>query len=290
MTAIDYQNKYPGAEMYSQPTREALSFALKGTKLGDCNPARRPEVREAIKNSVKAKWDEGAYRDRINGMLGMFGELHPNFKSENRTAAYLAEHEYVKFLSKFEDVTACRECGAREPINIHHIDENRSNFLPTNLEPLCVFHHSEKHYGSRKLPYVTIGKLFTFASAHRLPDHPGACYNWHGHEWSLEVKLRKRINRETGMVMDFSDLKSIVKEHIIDTLDHSVINDVLPNPTAENMLIWIWEKLMFDGHLKGISEISIWETPTSKATMTAKDMLSILTEDVESYFDAEVTA
>jgi 6-pyruvoyltetrahydropterin/6-carboxytetrahydropterin synthase len=168
-------------------------------------------------------------------------------------------------------------------MNIHHIDEDRNNFLPSNLEPLCVPCHTHFHYKLQKQPFVTVGKIFTFAAAHKLPNYEGACSRWHGHEWSLEIQVMKRIDKETGMVIDFSALKKIVTEWVINNFDHSSINDVIKNPTAENMLIWIWEILMFDAHLKGMESISLWETPSSKATLTKQGMLSILSDNIERY-------
>ena len=71
------------------------------------------------------------------------------------------------------------------------------------------------------------------------------------------------------MVMDFGDLKKIVNEHVIDKLDHKMINDVMGdiNPTAENMCLWIWEALEKHGHLKGLYEIELWETENSKVSL-----------------------
>jgi len=85
-----------------------------------------------------------------------------------------------------------------------------------------------------------------------------------------------KINKKTGMVIDFSDLKSIVNKQVISVLDHSFLNEIIYNPTAENLLIWIWEKLMFDGLLKGIHKIELWEASDSVAIMDEKGMRSIL--------------
>lgn len=133
----------------------------------------------------------------------------------------------------------------------------------------------------QKQPFITVGKIFSFAACHRLPDYDGPCEHWHGHEWSLEVCITKRVDKRTGMVLDFSSLKDIVNEHVIKVFDHSTLNDVIVNPTAENILIWIWEKLMFDAHLKGIEAIYLWETPTNKACLTKQGMLSILSTKIE---------
>jgi 6-pyruvoyltetrahydropterin/6-carboxytetrahydropterin synthase len=281
MTISQYKEKWKDAPLFSTKYSNNLSKALKGKKTGDSNPAKRKNVKEKIKNSVKKLWDEGIYKDRINGMKGVCKEAHPNWKPEIHEPLFLTKKNYVSYLSQYEDVTSCRRCGSKKAINIHHIDEDHNNFLPSNLEPLCVYCHSNFHYSLHKRPFMTVGKLFSFAACHRLPKYDGPCERWHGHEWGLKVAITKRIDKKTGMVLDFSELKEIVTKYIINILDHNVINEVIENPTAENMLVWIWETLMFDAHLKGIDEITLWETPTSEAILNKKGMLSLLSSRIE---------
>jgi 6-pyruvoyltetrahydropterin/6-carboxytetrahydropterin synthase len=169
---------------------------------------------------------------------------------------------------------SCIFCGENNVTNIHHIDEDHDNFLLTNLEGNCVPHHMDKHYGSRKTPYVNIVKMFTFDSCHHLLNYDGACSRLHGHTYKIEVAIRNRINIHTGMVMDFGDLKKAIKTFVVDILDHQNLNEVIPelNPTAENMLFWIWDKLERDALLKGLWKIRLWETPNSFAEITQKDI------------------
>lgn len=283
ITTKEYEQKY-GARFDSEYSNRQ-SLLLKGKiNLGDKNPAKRLFVKEKIKNTVRKRWREGRYNKRINGMAGKIGKLHPNFKYENHANLYLAEHDYADFLKNFEDVSICRNCGQSDvKINVHHIDENRNNFLPSNLESLCVPCHSNYHYKSRKEMFLSVGKYFTFCAAHRLPYYNGKCSNWHGHEWKLLVSIRKRINNKTGMVIDFNDIKLIVTDHILNKLDHSNLNDYIENPTAENILVWIWEVLMFDAHLKGIEFLELQETSTSIARLDIQDMLSIYSNNIEDY-------
>ena len=110
---------------------------------------------------------------------------------------------------------------------------------------------------------MLITKSFSFAGAHHLPKHPGKCKNLHGHEWKLEVTISGQIDAETGMIIDFSDLKKIVNENVIDKLDHSYLNGIIENPTAEEIAIWIWNHLK--ERLEGLYEVKIWETPKSFA-------------------------
>ena len=130
---------------------------------------------------------------------------------------------------------------------------------------------SEKAAKYASSPLMVISKEFSFAAAHALPYHKGKCQYLHGHEWRLKVSITGPINAE-GMVMDFSDLKEIVNTCVIDQMDHAYINALLFNPTAENLCVFIWNKLQYEGNLKGISKIVLWETPTSHAILTAAEM------------------
>lgn len=120
-------------------------------------------------------------------------------------------------------------------------------------------------------PNRTISKEFTFAAAHALPYHKGKCQFLHGHEWKLKVSITGPVNVE-GMVIDFAVLKDVVNKVVIDKMDHAYINALLFNPTAENLCVYIWNLLQYEGNLKGISKIVLWETPTSHAILTAAEM------------------
>ncbi len=118
---------------------------------------------------------------------------------------------------------------------------------------------------------------------HRLSSHEGKCRHLHGHTYKLEVFVRG-IPDEHGFVMDFSDLKRVVEEEILNVLDHSVAicdrDELLKNAltenfrcillpfetTAENLSAWIAHRLQVKG--LNISKIILWETPTNKAVLT----------------------
>ena len=75
---------------------------------------------------------------------------------------------------------------------------------------------------------IRITKEFTFETGHALYGHDGKCKNIHGHSYKLSVTvLGKPVldsnNPKFGMIMDFSDLKKIVKEEIVDRFDHATI-------------------------------------------------------------------
>lgn len=112
----------------------------------------------------------------------------------------------------------------------------------------------------------SVTKIFEFAAAHNLPHHQGLCKHFHGHNYKLEVSVSGEVTTPEGMIIDFSDLKHLIKTHIIDEYDHSNLNDHFENPTAEIMVEHIYHKLVhvFDGALK-VVKVRLWETSTSYA-------------------------
>jgi 6-pyruvoyltetrahydropterin/6-carboxytetrahydropterin synthase len=107
-------------------------------------------------------------------------------------------------------------------------------------------------------------KEFEFDSAHFLPAYKGKCEALHGHTYKLAVKLEGAPNKE-GMVMDFAELKKTVTEKVIDLLDHTCLNDLLPQPSAENVVVWIWDALCVPLRRDNCAlyELELWETRTS---------------------------
>jgi 6-pyruvoyltetrahydropterin/6-carboxytetrahydropterin synthase len=144
---------------------------------------------------------------------------------------------------------------------------------------------------------IRLTKIFNFEMAHALYGYDGPCKNIHGHSYELEVTiggtpLDDPSHPKHGMVMDFSDLKKIVKDQIVDRLDHALLlNGNSPHrnipeldsnfekvvftdyqPTCENMLIDFKNRimLMLPGHVKLIS-LKLKETPTSYSEWHAID-------------------
>lgn len=107
-------------------------------------------------------------------------------------------------------------------------------------------------------------KKFTFDAAHNLTAYRGKCEKLHGHTYRLAVRLEGRPGAG-GMVMDFAELKRTVHEKALDALDHSYLNDLVPQSTAENMAVWIWKRLF--PALKRpncrLVELELWETADS---------------------------
>jgi 6-pyruvoyltetrahydropterin/6-carboxytetrahydropterin synthase len=122
---------------------------------------------------------------------------------------------------------------------------------------------------------VLIRKEFTFDAAHNLVEYHGKCERLHGHTYRVAV-IVKGIPDKERMVMDFCELSSIVKERVINTLDHSYINEILTQPTAENIAIWIWEQIE-QAILRdncSLEIVEVWETASSCAILCREDMKS----------------
>ena len=230
------------------------------------NIAKKPEVKEKISNTVKGLWEDGDYKDRINGMLGKVGFNDPNY-----TGGKWQYREKAIFYNGIK----CTQCKTETgKIDIHHVDENHDNWALTNLEPLCVKCHGDYHLHNKKLPFMTITKMFEFEAGHYIPEHLAKCRFLHGHSYKFEVTIQRRLNPKTGMVMDFKDLSRIVKSKIVEVLDHEYLNDFIQRPTSENIVLWIWEKLSLD--IKGIQRIRLYETSSSYTEITIdmiKEML-----------------
>lgn len=110
---------------------------------------------------------------------------------------------------------------------------------------------------------ATVSKTFTFEAAHRLPNHPGKCRFLHGHSYKVVVTVEGEIDPATGMVIDFDEISQAWKERCHPVLDHKFLNDLIDNPTAERLALWLFETLK--GLLPGLVGIKVYETPNSYA-------------------------
>ena len=75
---------------------------------------------------------------------------------------------------------------------------------------------------------LTITRKLEFDAGHRIPDHASQCRNLHGHRYRLEITLTGQViemegNAENGMIMDFSDVKLLAKQHLVDLWDHAFL-------------------------------------------------------------------
>lgn len=116
-------------------------------------------------------------------------------------------------------------------------------------------------------------RTFSFDAAHHLVHYHGKCEALHGHTYRLAVTLRGETDGE-GMILDFVELKAIVKEKVLSRLDHAYLNDIIEQPTAEYIARWIWGEL--DSPLTRpncrLYEIEVWETVSSSVILHREDM------------------
>jgi 6-pyruvoyltetrahydropterin/6-carboxytetrahydropterin synthase len=102
---------------------------------------------------------------------------------------------------------------------------------------------------------------FQFNAAHRLPLYEGPCRHTHGHNYRLLVLVEGPVDPTTGLSIDFVRVKALVKEHVLSRIDHDDLNRILDNPTAENVVMWIWDELK--PHLPGLIEMHLYEMDDS---------------------------
>lgn len=102
---------------------------------------------------------------------------------------------------------------------------------------------------------------FKFDAAHNLTAYRGKCERLHGHTYKLVVKIQGTPDSE-GMIIDFVELKKIVEDRVLKKFDHSYINEIIPQPTAENIAEYIFKEL-YDALKRDnccLYEVEVWET------------------------------
>ncbi|HKB59988.1 MAG TPA: 6-carboxytetrahydropterin synthase QueD [Gallionellaceae bacterium] len=142
---------------------------------------------------------------------------------------------------------------------------------------------------------MQITRRLEFDAGHRIPNHSSQCRHLHGHRYAIEITLSGDIITiegvsEQGMVMDFSDVKRIAKEQVVDAWDHAflvyrgdrmvldflngvpghktVVLDAIP--TAENLALIAFNILnsayrdTYGNHLR-LERVRIYETPNNWA-------------------------
>ena len=145
------------------------------------------------------------------------------------------------------------------------------------------------------MPRMQITTRLEFDAGHRIPCHKSQCRNLHGHRYAIEITLSGDIitnenASDNGMVMDFSDVKSIARKCVVDVWDHAFLVykgdtsvraflNSLPDhktvvmetvPTAENMAAEAFRILRdaykdtYGTHLK-LERVRLYETPNSWA-------------------------
>jgi 6-pyruvoyltetrahydropterin/6-carboxytetrahydropterin synthase len=115
----------------------------------------------------------------------------------------------------------------------------------------------------------------TFAAGHALRNYKGKCENVHGHNFKVRVVIEGEKLDETGLLVDFLDVKAAMQK-IIDRLDHVFLNDVAPfdvkNPSAENIAEYFYQEMarsLRETVPVRIRDVKVWETEVQSATYRA---------------------
>ena len=126
------------------------------------------------------------------------------------------------------------------------------------------------------MPFIT--KQFKFCAAHKYWND-----NWtdeknkeifeddikiHGHNYELDITISGKPSQESGFIINISELKKVVNEHVINILDHSQIQEDIEwfkdrQPSTENLVIFIWNQI--SSYIKDeikLYKIKLRETPT----------------------------
>jgi len=124
---------------------------------------------------------------------------------------------------------------------------------------------------------ASIYRRQTFNAAHRLHNPAwdnekndrifGLCNrpNFHGHNYVVIAKITGEIDPDTGYVMDAKIIKDIIEEEVIEPFDHHNLNLDVPefkelNPTAENIVVIIWNKIRARLESKFDLSVTLYET------------------------------
>lgn len=148
---------------------------------------------------------------------------------------------------------------------------------------------------------MRITRRLEFDAGHRIPDHLSQCRHLHGHRYAIEITLAGEVieaadNPANGMLMDFSEVKSLAAQHLVNAWDHAFLAHAddravvdflnsLPNhktvildrvPTAENLAriaFGILDAVYHDtygNHLR-LQRVRLYETPNCWADACRED-------------------
>ena len=108
------------------------------------------------------------------------------------------------------------------------------------------------------MKYPIITKKYRFCAAHKYGNARwsdkmnlkvfGKDYNNHGHNYVLEVSITGPVDPDSGWLVDLKHLNEIVKNYVVELLDHSQIERDIDwfkdkQPSSENILIWAWDEI-----------------------------------------------
>jgi 6-pyruvoyltetrahydropterin/6-carboxytetrahydropterin synthase len=124
---------------------------------------------------------------------------------------------------------------------------------------------------------IILNKIFYFNAAHQYGNPTmsdaenqaafGKDLRIHGHNYELTVSITGEVNPDTGFIADLGHVKDIVRNHVLEIVDHSLIDKDIPwfrdkQPSTENMVVWIWGAIEQHLHSGKLYRIRLKETPT----------------------------
>lgn len=88
--------------------------------------------------------------------------------------------------------------------------------------------HGHKEYTRSPIPAMQITRRLEFDAGHRIPNHQSQCRHLHGHRYAIEITLAGPVLHDAssprdGMVVDFGDVKTLAKTHLVDLWDHAFL-------------------------------------------------------------------
>lgn len=122
-----------------------------------------------------------------------------------------------------------------------------------------------------KKEFYEVKIITDFSAAHNLRNFRGRCENLHGHNWKIEVVLRGTQLDESGVLVDFGEIKEITRD-LLGEIDHRYLND-LPffrehNPSSENIARYLFYGLAqrLNNQNRWLYKVSAWESADACAT------------------------
>ena len=112
-----------------------------------------------------------------------------------------------------------------------------------------------------------ITKSFVFDAAHWLPRVPAGhkCARLHGHTYRVVLGCEADLDPHLGWVQDYGEIAAAFAP-LLHEMDHHCLNEIegLENPTAELLAVWLFDRLHAD--LPLLTDVTVCETPTARAT------------------------
>ena len=137
---------------------------------------------------------------------------------------------------------------------------------------------------------IRVTKEFHFEMAHALWNYDGKCKHIHGHSYKLFVTIigepiKDADNPKLGMILDFGDLKTMVKEPVVDMLDHSLVLNKVAGPTIPDRSNQMYNKVHFFDFQPTVENLVVYIADTIKPKLPPGiDLYSVRLHETASAF------